>query len=880
MAFEQLEIQISDNAGQAATGLAALTNTLERLKTATTNSAGLNKVAIALERTKMAASGINGLSLDTFGNQLTLLQNKLSSFNSTMGALGKNNLTSFVTQLGKIPELVGSLNALEDDGGFVSLATSIQKVADAMRPLAVEMEKISKGFSALPKRIQSFITQMDRSGRSATTAAKSYKSLGGQLSSLNAKFNVGILIAALRRLANVMGGFVENSNQYVEDMNLFTVSMGEYADAAYEYAMKAQELMGIDAGQFMRNQGFFQSIASGFGVASDKATVLSKNLAQLGYDLASFYNSDVDTAMQKLQSGLAGELEPLRRWGFALDQVTLQETARRHGIQMSIRDMNQAQKAQIRYIAIMEQSTNAQHDMARTLVTPANAMRIMNQQITLLGRSIGNILIPLLSAILPYAIAVAKALRMVADAIASLFGFSAPSIDYDAFGGLGVGASAAEDIEDAVGGAATNAKKLRDYMLGIDELNILKPDDDNNSGGSGIGGVGGGFDNLELPQYDFLDGLENRADEIVQKLQNMIRPFADAWNKTFSKINWGPLFNSIDHLKSSLGTFGNHIGDGLLWVWENILVPLSAWTISEVIPVFLEILAEAFDLLNVVISAIKPSIQYLWDNFLRPIAQWTGGIIVEVLNLIGETFKKVSAWFVENGGAINSVITGIGEILSSVWQIAIKPTLTIMWEVFKNTFGGIVDSALELLSGLTKILNGLIKFITGVFSGNWEKAWSGIKDIFGGVFESLKALVKAPINWIIDRLNGFFRGLNKIKMPDWVPGIGGKGFNIPEIPRLASGGIVNSGQLFIGRENGPELVGNFGSKTGVMNNDQIVGAVSAGVYEAMTAAMSVQGGDGQPIIIQLDGRTIYESNVRQDQSYGYAGFRQTAVNMG
>lgn len=149
-------------------------------------------------------------------------------------------------------------------------------------------------------------------------------------------------------------------------------------------------------------------------------------------------------------------------------------------------------------------------------------MRILSQQINLLGRAIGNVLIPMLSAILPYAIAAAKALRTVVDSIAAFFGYRLTEIDYDAFGGMEVGASAAEDIEDAMGGAAASAKRMKDYVLGIDELNIIRPDEPTGSGGGAVSSSLG-FESLELPQYDFLAGLSKQADELIPKMEKLVK---------------------------------------------------------------------------------------------------------------------------------------------------------------------------------------------------------------------------------------------------------------------------------------------------------------------------------------------------------------------
>lgn len=161
--------------------------------------------------------------------------------------------------------------------------------------------------------------------------------------------------------------WVKESNDYVENLNLFTVSMGKYADSAKAYAETVQAALGIDPSEWMRNQGIFMNMVSGFGVVEEKARLMSQNLTQLGYDLSSLYNIDISEAMQKLQSGIAGEIEPLRRLGVTLDETTLQQIAYNNGINLSVQEMNQAQKSQLRYIAIMQQSGNAMGDMARTV---------------------------------------------------------------------------------------------------------------------------------------------------------------------------------------------------------------------------------------------------------------------------------------------------------------------------------------------------------------------------------------------------------------------------------------------------------------------------------------------------------------------------------
>ncbi len=324
---------------------------------------------------------------------------------------------------------------------------------------------------------------------------------------------------ALKKTSQTIASWITSSNDYVENLNLFTVSMGEYADSAKEYAETVGNVMGLDPSEWMRSQGVFMTLATGFGVAGDRAATMSKQLTQLGYDLSSFFNISVEESMSKLKSGFAGELEPLRNLGYDLSQAKLEAIALSLGIDKAVSSMTQAEKAQLRYYAIMTQVTTAHGDMSRTLNAPANQLRILRAQVDQAARALGNIFIPILNAVLPYAIALARIIRELAMSIASLFGFSLPEIDYSGLEGVGGSASTASDAMDEATGSANKLKKT---LLGIDELNVL-PDTSSSGGGGAGGGGGGGFD-FELPEYTFLDEIEDKVGGIQKKLTKMLKP--------------------------------------------------------------------------------------------------------------------------------------------------------------------------------------------------------------------------------------------------------------------------------------------------------------------------------------------------------------------
>ena len=244
-----------------------------------------------------------------------------------------------------------SINALIETLNRLKKATTgacgLDKVTGEMTKMSTQMSKI--------KNLNLGLSSAN------TKSAKSFSILGS-------KALVGAF--SIHKITNAISSWITKSNDYVENLNLFTVSMGEYAESAQKYAETVGEAMGIDPSTWMRNQGVFMTLATGFGVASDRAATMSQQLTQLGYDLSSFFNISVEDAMQKLQSGLSGELEPLRRLGYDLSQAKLQAVALSLGIDKTFNSMTQAEKSQLRYYAIMTQVTKAHGDMARTLDAP------------------------------------------------------------------------------------------------------------------------------------------------------------------------------------------------------------------------------------------------------------------------------------------------------------------------------------------------------------------------------------------------------------------------------------------------------------------------------------------------------------------------------
>ena len=638
--IESLELEIQSNSKSAVEGIEALTQSLGKLKSVTVGKLGLSAVVkeisgfngadvqgaknkmVTLSAAISTLSNLPKVNLSGVINPLTKLPKALEGLtNSNMGTLfsksqelvsalaplselSKSNLSGYITSLGKIPKVLAELNEV-DMGAF---ATKMQEVATAMKPLADEMQKVSNGFSAMPTKIQNLIKETKKIPSANKKAASSFTDLYHEAT---------LVINAIKRIGSTIYSMVEKSMDYTENMNLFNVSMGEYSTQASEYAEKVRNALGIDPSEWVRAQGIFMTMATGFGVAGDRAYTMSQNLTQLGYDLASFYNMDTETAMLKLKSGLAGELEPLRAIGYDLSQAKLAATALELGITKSVSAMTQSEKAQLRYYAIMTQVTDAQGDMQKTLEDPANQMRIFRSEINMAAREIGNIFIPALNKILPYAIALTQVIGTLAKGIAGLFGYKDKETEKSTNTLVENTDAATENIEDA----QDELKKLKSYMLGIDELNIINPNTESADPS--------GWVDFNLPTYKFIDeSVENKVNKIVEKMREWlgITEEIDTWAEVFE--------NRLGRILTSVGLVGGALG---------------LWKISEVLKKHLGTIAivlGATILIDSVLLTFQEGLS--WESIL-------GGALGGALVGAGIGFKLGGL-----AGALGGIIIGIG----------------------------------------------------------------------------------------------------------------------------------------------------------------------------------------------------------------------------
>lgn len=804
--LQGLEFQIVNDSAAAVKGMEALSTTLERLKKATSGgTSGLSRTATGISQISNALKGFNSseagvkirelaVGLETLkgvgkvtisasiANQITAINSALSGVNTDtkdkligladglrpLSELGKSRLTTFINQLKKLPEVTQELEKVDMD----KFTKQMRDLTAAMKPLADEMQKVSNGFSAFPAKIQRLITSTQQGRKSVGAFGKATGAL-----------KLGGFIVSLRTAANWIGKAITLSNKYQEDLNLFTASMGKYAAAAQEYAENVSEVMGIDPAEWMRNQGIFNTLLTGFGSVSDRAYTMSKNLTQLGYDISSFFNISTEDAMQKLQSGISGELEPLRRLGYDLSQARLQQTAYTLGIKESVSAMTQAEKAELRYYAIMTQVTTAQGDMARSLEAPANQLRILQAQFTMAARAIGNIFIPILNKLIPIGIAVLQIIRDIANSIAELFGFQLTEIDYS---GLDNATSSAGGLTDELGNASSAAKELKKYLAGFDELNVMPSN--TSGGGSGAGASGGGGFGFELPEYNFLgEELNKNVSELKEKLAPILKiVLAIAAGFAAWKIGKG-VITAVTALKGGFAAFAAS-GAGQA-IFSKLAAALSGVALQfnvagGGVEGFLAVLGSAGKvagpfvvILTVIIATIKTLIER-WDDIKTAFSNSLDKLKVserlqavnDKLDLLGKKLGWVDGFWKGLKSTIEKLMDFIGGTVITVIGGGLTGLINGLVEFF--------DGAITAITGVVDALKGIGQFFKGVFTGDLELVkqsfstfGSGIKKIFSGV---VKALTKSFTEWVkgvIQGVSDLGETLLGVSIPDIVNGI-------------------------------------------------------------------------------------------------------------
>lgn len=309
------------------------------------------------------------------------------------------------------------------------------------------------------------------------------------------------------------------------------------------------------------------------------------------------------------------------------------------------------------------------------------------------------------------------------------------------------------------------------------------------------------------------------------------------------------LWNTSEEFRNIITGILNDIIGLLQRLWNEVLSPLFSFLADVYMTILMPIAKFLGTILVEAVLAVFKVVKSIWDNVLKPLADFLIDILAIALQGVVDVWNT---W--------KPLIQVIFKVIMWLWDNALKPFVDF---IVKFMCGAIKDFGItvkEVLDAVKRIFSGIIDFITGVFTGNWSRAWQGVVNIFGGIMDGLGAVIKAPLNGVIWLINQAISGLNKIKVPDWVPSWlgGGQGINIPQIPYLARGGIIDSPTLAMVGEAGKEAV------VPLENN-------KGGLRELASLLLAEMGprssnndnfGDGD-LILQIDGTVIGKVALKQ-----------------
>ena len=498
-------------------GLDKITSFLNGLSNVnpTASAKSINTVVNAIKKIPAAVSGLNGVDFYSMSGSITQLTNALAPL-SILDASNLKALGSAFNAIGKVPDLTEKLKATDLD----SFASSCQKISAALTPLASQLDKVGNAFAKLPPQLNKVVTQANRVTAANEKQRKSYLSLSNQMNGFMR--NMAKLVS-LKAIAEYLGNAVAKFNDFYEATDLFHNAMGNLSGEADTLIGKMQGLLGVDPTKAMTYMATIQSLGTSFGLASDKAYILSKNLTQLAYDEGSYWNKDVAETFTAMSSAISGEIEPIRRLGIDLSQARLQQELLALGFNKQVSSLSQADKAVLRYIAIMKQTANVQGNLAQTIQSPANQIKILKAQLDMLAKSVGSLLYPAMKSILPPLIAAVQLIREFVQWVAKLMGVKVVFTDFTksagSVGGIG------DAMDDTTDSTKKAAKALKDYTMGFDELNIIDP----TQGSSGSGGgasAGNILGDVDLSGYDMFkqynEEFAKQIDAIKQKIKDML----------------------------------------------------------------------------------------------------------------------------------------------------------------------------------------------------------------------------------------------------------------------------------------------------------------------------------------------------------------------
>ena len=744
-------------------GLDKITSFLNGLSNANTTASAksINTVVNAIKKIPAAVSGLNGVDFYSMSGSITQLTNALAPL-SILDASNLKALGSAFNAIGKVPDLTDKLKATDLD----SFASSCQKISTALTPLASQLDKVGNAFAKLPPQLSKVVTQANRVTAANEKQRKSYLSLSHQMNGFMR--NMAKLVS-LKAIAEYLGNAVAKFNDFYEATDLFHNAMGNLSGEADTLISKMQGLLGVDPTKAMTYMATIQSLGTSFGLTSDKAYVLSKNLTQLAYDEGSYWNKDVAETFTAMSSAISGEIEPIRRLGIDLTQARLQQELLALGFNKQVSSLSQADKAVLRYIAIMKQTANVQGNLAQTIQSPANQIKILKAQLDMLAKSVGSLLYPALKAILPPLIAAVQLIREFVEWVAKLMGVKVVFTDFtksaDSVGGIG------DAMDDTADSTKKAAKALKDYTMGFDELNIIDPTQGSSGSGSGAS-AGNILGDVDLSGYDmFKNYVGTSIDEMKQKIKSMLPLIATvvtalaAWKLTNLITDIVDAISKMNALKSivlGLGVFTVGVVLEITGIKDAIENGVNGKNFAEIVLGALigttgaAILGKGiaqFIVTGFGNTAVGAAIKAAGGSTAGAIiGAAVGGVVTGIPMFVTGVYDAV-----KNGlNTLNGILIPLGSTMTGAGIGAIIGSLggpigTGIGALIGLIVGGLTDVGIAIYQNWDKITESLDKaseslknWFVGVGEW-WNEKWKGFSTNFQTAWESLPGFVQHPI---------------------------------------------------------------------------------------------------------------------------------------
>ena len=744
-------------------GLDKITSFLNGLSNVNTTAStkSINTVVNAIKKIPAAVSGLNGVDFYSMSGSITQLTNALAPL-SILDASNLKALGSAFNVIGKVPDLTDKLKATDLD----SFASSCQKISAALAPLASQLDKVGNAFAKLPPQLSKVVTQANRVTAANEKQRKSYLSLSNQMNGFMR--NMAKLVS-LKAIAEYLGNAVAKFNDFYEATDLFHNAMGNLSGEADTLISKMQGLLGVDPTKAMTYMATIQSLGTSFGLTSDKAYVLSKNLTQLAYDESSYWNKDVAETFTAMSSAISGEIEPIRRLGIDLTQARLQQELLALGFNKQVSSLSQADKAVLRYIAIMKQTANVQGNLAQTIQSPANQIKILKAQLDMLAKSVGSLLYPAMKSILPPLIAAVQLIREFVEWVAKLMGVKVVFTDFtksaDSVGGIG------DAMDDTADSTKKAAKALKDYTMGFDELNIIDP----TQGSSGSGGgasAGNILGDVDLSGYDmFKDYVGTSIDEMKQKIKSMLPLISTvatalaAWKLTNLITDIVDAIHKMNALKSivlGLGVFTVGVVLEITGIKDAIENGVNGKNFAEIVLGALigttgaAILGKGiaqFIVTGFGNTAVGAAIKAAGGSTAGAIiGAAVGGVVTGIPMFVTGVYDAV-----KNGlNTLNGILIPLGSTMTGAGIGAIIGSLggpigTGIGALIGLIVGGMTDVGIAIYQNWDKITESLDKaseslknWFVGVGEW-WNEKWRGFSTNFQTAWESLPGFVQHPI---------------------------------------------------------------------------------------------------------------------------------------